>query len=99
MAYISSNANRCYCAKEASYGAAATITAANRIPAVKLSAQQQVAKSQRKDKTGSRIWAGNPTGMRRQTTFNLTSYMRDWPSGTGLPGYGPLFEAVMGQAG
>ena len=99
MAYISSNANRWYCAKEANYGTAPTITAANRIPAVKLSAQQQVAKSQRKDKTGSRTWAGNPTGMRKQTTFNLTSYMRDWPAGTGLPAYGPLFEAVMGQAG
>jgi hypothetical protein len=99
MAYISSNANRWYCAKEASYGMAPTITAANRIPAVKLSAQQQMAKSQRKDKTGSRTWAGNPAGMRRQTNFSLTSYMRDWPSGTGLPAYGPLFEAVMGQPG
>ena len=94
MAYISSNANRWYCAKELSYGVAPTISAANRIPAVKLSAHQQVARSQRKDKTGSRTWAGNPTGMRRQTTFNLTSYMRDWPTGTGLPAYGPLFEAV-----
>lgn len=99
MAYISSNANRWYCAKEASYGVAPTVTAANRIPAVKLTAQQQVTKSQRKDKTGSRTWAGNPAGMRKQTNFNLTSYMRDWPAGTGLPAYGPLFEAVMGVAG
>src|SRR5579885_932368 len=99
MAYISSNANRWYCAKEASYGVAPAVTAANRIPAVKLSDQQQVAKSLRKDKTGSRTWAGNPAGMRRHTTFSLTSYMRDWPSGTGLPAYGPLFEAVMGAAG
>jgi hypothetical protein len=37
--------------------------------------------------------------MRKQTTFNLTSYMRDWPSSSGLPAYGPLFEAVMGNAG
>ncbi|HWE00581.1 MAG TPA: hypothetical protein VG345_16125, partial [Bryobacteraceae bacterium] len=80
MAYISSNANRWYCAKETNYGLVPAISAANRIPAVKLTTQQQVAKSQRKDKTGSRTWAGNPTGMRRQTTFNLTSYMRDWPS-------------------
>jgi hypothetical protein len=99
MAYISSNANRWYCAKETNYGLAPAIGAANRIPAVKLTTQQQVAKSQRKDKTGSRTWAGNPAGMRRQTTFNLTSYMRDWPSGTGLPAYGPLFEAAMGSSG
>ena len=99
MAYISSNANRWYCAKEASYGLVPGVGAANRIPAVKLATQQRAAKSQRKDKTGSRTWAGNPTGMRRQTTFNLTSYMRDWPGGTGLPAYGPLFEAAMGAAG
>jgi hypothetical protein len=99
MAYISSNANRWYCAKETSYGLVPAIGAANRIPAVKLATHQQVARSQRKDKTGSRTWAGNPAGMRRQTTFNLTSYVRDWPSGTGLPAYGPLFEAAMGAAG
>lgn len=99
MAYISSNANRWYVGKEASYGTAPAITAGNRIPAVKLTAQQQVTKTQRKDKTGSRTWAGNPQGMRRQTNFSLTSYMRDWPAGSGLPAYGPLFEAVMGAAG
>ncbi len=99
MAYISSNANRWYVAKEPAYGTAPTITAANRIPAVKLSAQQQVTKTQRKDKTGSRTWAGNPVGMRRETKFTLTSYMRDWPAGAVLPAYGPLFEAGMGSAG
>lgn len=99
MAYISSNANRWYCALENSYGAIPAITGANRIPAVRLGAQIQRQKSQRKDKTGSRTWAGLPTGMRRETTFDVTSYMRDWPDQGALPGQGPLFEAALGAAG
>ncbi|MES1257283.1 MAG: hypothetical protein ABUS51_02590, partial [Acidobacteriota bacterium] len=99
MAYISSNANRWYCAKEDSYGKIPAITAASRIPAVSMSAQQQKEKSERKDKTGSRTWAGLPVGMRRQTSFQLTSYMRDWADYSQLPPHGPLFEAALGGAG
>src|ERR1700678_1923129 len=99
MAYISSNANRWYVGLESAYGEIPAITSANRIPAVKLTAQQQRAKSQRKDKTGSRSWQGVPAGMRLQTSFELTSYMRDWPDQTVLPSHGPLVEAAMGAAG
>jgi hypothetical protein len=99
MAYISSNANRWYLARESAYGEIPAITSVNRIPAVKLTAQQQRAKSQRKDKTGSRTWQGMPAGMRLQTSFDLTSYMRDWPDQTVLPSHGPLIEAAMGAAG
>jgi hypothetical protein len=99
MAYISSSANRWYSARETAYGQIPAITDANRIPAVKLTAQQQREKSQRKDKTGSRTFAGVPAGVRRQTTFGLTSYMMDWQDTTTLPPHGPLLEAAMGAAG
>src|SRR5579863_5020292 len=99
MAYISSIANRWYVAQESTYGQIPAITASNRIPAVKLTAQQQREKSQRKDKTGSRTWQGMPTGMRKQTTFDLTSYMRDWPDASVLPSHDPLFQAALGGAG
>jgi hypothetical protein len=99
MAYISSNANRWYCAQESGFGQLPTISAANRIPAVKLSGQQQRQKSQRKDKTGSRTFTGMPVGMRLQTTFDMTSYMRDWPDPSALPAHGPLVEAAMGASG
>jgi hypothetical protein len=99
MPYISSNANRWYCAKESAYGQIPAITAAHRIPAVAMTAQQKGEKSARKDKTGSRTWAGMPQGMRRQTTFGLSSYMRDWADMTVLPPHGPLFESALGQAG
>jgi hypothetical protein len=99
MSYISSNANRWYCAKESAYGQIAAISATNRIPAVSMTAQVKLAKSQRKDKTGTRTWAGLPQGMRTQTNFDLKTYMRDWADLTTLPPHGPLFEAALGAPG
>jgi hypothetical protein len=99
MAYISSNANRWYVGSESAYGQIPAIAPGGRIPAVKLTAQQQRAKSQRMDKTGSRTWQGVPPGMRLQTSFDMTSYMRDWPDTSTLPAHGPLFEAAMGAPG
>jgi hypothetical protein len=99
MAYISSNANRWYCVREASYGSVPAITAANRIPAVSMTVQHGREKSQRRDKTGSRTWAGMPRGMRKQTEFSLSSYMRDWADSSVLPPQGPLFESALGKDG
>ena len=99
MAYIQSNENRWYCIQEAAYGQVAAITASNRIPAVSMKVTNQRDKGQRKDKTGTRTWAGLPVGMRRHTTFDATSYMRDWPDPTMLPPHGPLVEAAMGAPG
>jgi hypothetical protein len=94
--YISSSANRFYTALESAYGSVGTITAANRIPAVKLGIQQQVATGTRRDKTGSRTFAGVPAGVRRRTDFSLQTYLTSWDKTTAGPGYGPLFEAAMG---
>ena len=99
MAYISSNANRWYCARETTYGEMAAITADHRIPAVSMTAQHQRESSNRRDKTGSRTWAGVPRGMRRSTKFELKSYMRDWTNQQALPSHGPLVEAALGEAG
>lgn len=99
MAYTLSIANRWYVAQESTYGQIPTISSSNRIPAVKLTTQQEREKSQRKDKTGSRTFAGMPQGMRLQTTFDATSYMRDWPDPSTLPSHGPLIEAAMGASG
>lgn len=99
MAYISSTANRWYVGLEGAYGQVPAIAPGNRIPAVKLTAQQQRAKSQRQDKTGSRTWQGMPAGMRLQTSFDMTSYMRDWPDTATFPSHDPLFQAAMGAAG
>ena len=94
--YISSNANRFYTALESSYGSVGSIAAANRIPAVKLGVKQQVQTGARKDKTGSRTYAGMPAGVRRRTDFNLQTYLTSWDKTTPGPAYGPLFQAALG---
>lgn len=95
--YISSNANRFYTALESAYGSVGAITASDRIPALKLAVRQQLEVSSRKDKTGSRTFAGIPPGGRRRTTFELQTYMTSWQQTAGEPAYGPLFQAAMGM--
>ena len=95
--YISSNANRFYAAVEATYGQAAAITAGNRFPAVRLQAHQALASGRRMDKTGSRTFRGAPASSRRQTVFEVRSYLTSW-GGSGQPSYGPLFQAGLGAA-
>jgi hypothetical protein len=96
MSYILSNSNRLYAALEASYGAAGAITAANRIPAMKLSVKQQLEVTGRRDKTGSRTFPGLPPGGRKQTSFALTTLLTNWQKTSPGPSYGPLFQAALG---
>jgi hypothetical protein len=97
--YISSNANRFYTALETAYGNGAAIQSMNRIPALKLTVQQHLEVTQRKDKTGSRTFPGLPAGGRRRTNFELHTYLTSWQkAGGGGPGYGPLFQAALGGA-
>ncbi len=94
--YISSNNNRVYVALEASYGQAAGITAANRIPLVTLGARQVPEQTGRRDKTGSRTFAGLPNRIRRRTSFKLNTFMTQWTDRSTLPSHGPLFQAALG---
>jgi hypothetical protein len=95
--YISSNANRFYTALESAYGVVPTITGVNRIPALKLTVQNQQEVTQRKDKTGSRTFVGLPAGGRRRTSYEVQTYLTSWQPSTG-PSYGPLFQAALGAA-
>src|SRR5579885_2337464 len=94
--YISSNANRFYTGLETAYGQVPQITAKNRIPAVALSVRQQLEKRERKDKTGTRTFPGLPAGGRRRTNFELRTYLTNWDSQAGDPGYGPLVQGCLG---
>jgi len=98
MSYILSNDNRFYVALEQSYGAAGAVSALNRIAALKLTAKQGTEKVQRKDKTGTRTFAGNPSGLRTNTSFELKTYMTNWTDQTTQPPHGPLFQACLGGA-
>lgn len=97
--YIASNENRVYVALESGYGAAATVSAQNRIPAVKLGVRQSVEQPRRRDKTGGRTFQGLPNGFRKHAAFDLVSYMTNWDPATAEPCYGPLFQASLGAAG
>src|SRR5580698_8764400 len=96
MSYILSTSNRLYTALESSYGTVGAITAANRIPALKLSVKQQVEVTNRQDKTGSRTFPGLPPGGRKLTSFGLTTYLTNWAGAAPGPSYGPLFQAALG---
>ena len=95
--YILSTANRFYAALEQNYGAAASVTAANRFPAVSLQSHQAVQVGKRQDKTGTRTYLGAFPGARRITAFEVKTYLTSW-SGVGEPVYGPLLRASLGAA-
>lgn len=96
--YIASTDNRFYVKSENTYGSVPAISAENRFPAVKLSARQTNDRAQRLDKTGGRTFMGIPSGVRRQTGFQLKTYMAGWTDPTKPPSHSPLFEAAMGRA-
>jgi hypothetical protein len=97
--YISSSDNRYYVALEPSYGAIATVTGQNRIPAVSLSVKQQKEKHERKDKTGGRTFPGLTPNLRARTSFELKTYMTGWSDHSGEPACGPLVTAALGNPG
>ena len=63
---------------------------------MQLTVQQAVATADRKDKTGSRTFVGNPAGGRLRTNYELRTYLTSWQGGTSGPSYGPLFQAALG---
>ena len=93
--YILSNANRFYAAIEPAFGSVASVSPANRMPAVQLQAHQETQKSRRLDKTGTRTYLGPPANLRRNTAFEVKTYLSSW-QGFGAPGYGPLFQSAAG---
>src|SRR5579863_5026390 len=96
--YVLSNANRIYAGLESTYGQTPAISAQNRFPAVKLTARSQLERADRRDKTGSRTFVGIPAGLRRTTTFDVTTYMTSWSGQSSGPAYGPLFQSALGAA-
>jgi hypothetical protein len=56
-----------------------------------------VERRQRKDKTGTRTFLGDPSGFRWKTSFQLETYMTSWTNQTQPPPHGALFEAALGS--
>jgi hypothetical protein len=85
-----------YVALETQYGQAADIAGENRVPLVKLGAKQVSEQTGRRDKTGSRSFAGLPNRIRKNTTFRLNTFMTEWVNQSAQPSHGPLFQAALG---
>jgi hypothetical protein len=94
--YVSSNNERLYCALESSYGVIPVINGSERIPALHLKTKQVPEQTGRKDKTGSRTFAGMPNAIRQTTTFDVDTLLTQWDITTAPPAYGPLFQCAMG---
>jgi hypothetical protein len=85
-------------ALEAQYGAVAEITSQNRLSLVQLRAREKREKVERRDKTGSRTYLGIPAGGRRQSQWELQTYLTGWTDQSLEPSAGPLLQAAMGSA-
>jgi hypothetical protein len=96
--YISSNQNRFYTALESGFGLTATVSAENRIPAIRLTIKNETQTGRRRDKTGSRSRSAVPTGTRDQTEYRLETYLTNWANTTAEPAYGPLLRGALGAA-
>jgi len=97
--YVASNDNRIYAALETDFGQVGTVTAENRLPAIKLGIAQRTEQPERRDKTGGRTFLGLPNGFRKTVDYELTTYMTAWDTVNPAPCYGPLFQAGLGGAG
>lgn len=96
--YISSNNNRLFVALESTFGVVPAITGVNRIPSVGLDAKQVLEKTSRRDKTGSRTFAGLPNRIRKRTNFKVNTFLTEWSNQAEPPPYSPLFRGAMGAA-
>jgi hypothetical protein len=95
--YVLSKNNRYYVALESSYGVVPTVSAANRVPGVRLAVATQRVTAPRPDKTGTRTFLGLPGAARKITGYEFeTSLMAG--AGALPPAVGQMVQAALGAA-
>jgi len=95
---VLSSQNRFYVETEAAYGQVPTIGPGDRIAAVRLRARQRRETPIRRDKTGSRTFTGFLPGRRRETEFELLTYLVNNPAPATAPAIGAMVQASLGAA-
>lgn len=93
---ILSSQNRFYVGLESSYGQTPSVGPDERISAVRLAVRQRRVAPDRRDKTGSRTFTGVVPGARRETDFELETYLTNNPSPAAPPAIGALVESALG---
>jgi hypothetical protein len=95
---VLSSQNRAYVKQESSYGATPAVTSADRVAVIGLDVRQRRETRERRDKIGSRSYAGTPAGGRKRTEFSLQSYLVTNPSPGSAPPVGRLIQAALGAS-
>jgi hypothetical protein len=95
---VLSSQNRVYVEQESTYGTVPAVTSADRVSVIRLGVRQAREIRERRDKTGSRTYAGTPAGGRRRTEFSLQTYLVTNPTLGSAPSYARLVEAALGAA-
>lgn len=95
---VLSSQNRFYAALEASFGEVPAVSADDRLAAVRLGITQRREERERRDKTGSRTYTGQAPGARKETEFELETYLTVNASPTEPPAAGSLVEASLGAS-
>ncbi len=98
MSRVSTSLNRFYAELEASYGAVPGINPDCAFRALNVDLEPVQQYLERRDKSGSRSFAGVAAGGRRQARFQLDSYLMSGGSAGQPPDLAPLFQAACGGA-
>jgi hypothetical protein len=94
--YIATRNCRYYVAKETDFGKVAPASASGRFGAIWLLVNQEWDEPRRRDKTGSRTYAGVAGRLRKRTSFELSTYLFAREAGEAAPRFGALVEAALG---
>lgn len=93
---IQSIDNRFFVEIEGEYGTVPSISEGNQFSGTRLRLRQQVQQRVRRDKTGTRTFAGVAPGSRRVTSFELQSYHTENLGLDPRPRTSPLIQSAMG---
>jgi hypothetical protein len=93
---VLSSQNRFYVETEGAYGQVPAVGSGDRIAAVRLRVRQRLETPVRRDKTGGRTFTGFLPGRRRETEFELLTYLVNNPNPAVAPAIGAMVQASLG---
>ena len=96
MSYVASNLNRFYAAVETAYGVVPTIAGEDAFRALSADLELVQQYLERRDKSGSRSFAGIAAGGRRQARFEIEAYLMSGGQPGSAPDLAPFYQAVCG---
>lgn len=96
--YILSQDNRHYVVLETNAGSVPPVAMSNRFLANKLNLRTEIAVPERKDKTGTRTFLGEPNALRSVAQFHAKTYHCANLAHPALPSVSPFYQSAMGAS-